>query len=83
MSQPFLDILNNRRGWNGGIIGPETWWAERQEALEHAGYMLRSRYRPGWKPSWVGTNKDYFRTEDGQIQPVSVDAFAASARACS
>ncbi|KAH9978287.1 hypothetical protein BJV74DRAFT_901150 [Russula compacta] len=28
--------------------------------------MLRPRYRPGWKPSWVGTNKSYHRLEDGQ-----------------
>ncbi|KAI0244942.1 kinase-like domain-containing protein, partial [Lactifluus subvellereus] len=46
--------------------GLETWWVEHQQALEAAGYMLRPRYRPGWKPSWVGTNKSYFDVEDGQ-----------------
>lgn len=76
MSQLIPDILNNRSGWRGELIGPETWWAAQQEALEHAGYMLQTRYRPGWKPSWSGTDKDYFNTEDGQSQPVS---FCASA----
>ena len=52
--------------WDG-----ENWWAERQEALERAGYTLRPRYRPGWKPSWAGTNKRYDYFEDGQIMDVS------------
>lgn len=65
------DFLDNPIGWHGEIAGPETWWAERQEALERAGYMLRTRYRPGWKPSWVGTTKDAFDSEDGQSQLVS------------
>ncbi|KAF8263952.1 hypothetical protein EI94DRAFT_1739590, partial [Lactarius quietus] len=26
----------------------ETWWVERQVALEAVGYMLRPRYRHGW-----------------------------------
>jgi hypothetical protein len=65
------DFLDNPSGWHGEIAGPETWWAERQEALERAGYMLRTRYRPGWKPSWVGTNKVAFDSEDGQSQLVS------------
>ena len=52
--------------WDG-----ESWWAERQEALERAGYMLRPRYRPDWKPSWPGTNKPYDYFEDGQIMDVS------------
>ncbi|KAH8988767.1 kinase-like domain-containing protein [Lactarius hatsudake] len=51
----------------GDLDEHETWWAERQEALEVAGYMLRSRYRPGWIPSWRGTDKFYLDVEDGQI----------------
>ena len=81
MSQLSPDFLDNPSGWHGEIAGPETWWAAHQEALEHAGYMLRSRYRPGWRPSWVGTNKDAFDSEDGQSQAVSAGAFAAGARA--
>ena len=52
--------------WEG-----EIWWAERQDALERAGYMLRPRYRPDWKPSWTGTNKPYDYFEDGQSMDVS------------
>jgi hypothetical protein len=48
----------------------EIWWAERQGALERAGYMLRPRYRPDWKPSWSGTNEPYDYSEDGQIMDV-------------
>ncbi len=81
MSSPSTVFLGNPSGGLGGIGGPETWWVAHQIALEHAGYMLRSRYRPGWKPSWVTTGKDYFNSEDGQSQLVSVEAFAPGAHA--
>ncbi|KAF8263961.1 kinase-like domain-containing protein [Lactarius quietus] len=68
MSQQTTVLLGNPSRGLGGIGGPEIWWAERQEILEHAGYMLRSRYQPGWKPSWDTTGKHYFNSEDGQIQ---------------
>ena len=55
----------------GDLDKDEAWWAERQEALEAAGYMLRARYRPGWIPSWRGTNQLYFNLEDGLPQSVS------------
>ena len=74
MSQyiPFLD--DPIPGMQPGGIGEnERWWVERQEALEQAGYMLRPRFRPGWQPSWTGTNKLYLRFEDGQSIGVSVD----------
>jgi hypothetical protein len=81
MSQEIVDFLQNFDTGTGGEIGDidpvEAWWVERQEALERAGYMLRPRYRPGWKPPWAGTNKDYFRYEDGQFQWVS-ELFRAS-----
>jgi len=50
----------------GDLDEHETWWAERQEALEAKGYMLRSRYRPGWIPSWRGTGKFHLDAEDGR-----------------
>jgi|SRR5712672_776095 len=62
---PFLDDPIPGR-IPGGIEQTEKWWVERQEALERAGYLLRSRYRPGWEPSWAGTNKFYLRFEDGR-----------------
>ena len=79
MSQQIVDFLQNldTGGREIGDIDPvEAWWVERQEVLERAGYMLRPRYRPGWKPSWAGTNKEYSRCEDGQLQWVRVNLFA-------
>lgn len=68
-----IDILDNPAPGSqpGGIDESEKWWVERQEALEQAGYMLRTRYRPGWRPSWAGTNKFYLDFEDGQHVRVS------------
>jgi hypothetical protein len=69
MSQPDVrDFFDDdpSDGPLGSINEVERWWVERQEALERAGYMLRPRYRPGWKPSWEGTKKFYFQCEDGQ-----------------
>jgi len=74
MSQPFISIfdgtsddLSDGDSLVGGIGGVEGWWVERQEALEAVGYMLRPRYRPGWEPSWLATNKDFCDVEDGQL----------------
>jgi hypothetical protein len=57
----------------GGLGEHENWWVERQEALEQAGYMLRPRFRPGWQPSWTGTNKEFDDCEDGKSVIVSID----------
>jgi len=71
MSQ-HIDFLDGPLPGSPGDIGEsEKWWVERQEALEQAGYLLRSRYRPDWKPSWAGTNKFYFDCEDAQRVRVS------------
>lgn len=80
MSQPYPDFLDKPSGWRGEVGGPEIWWVERQEALEQAGYMLRPRYRTGWKPSWVTTGKHYSKVEDGQSLSVSAGSFSSSAR---
>jgi hypothetical protein len=58
-NQQYISFLDDEQpGRQPGDLGRgEDWWAERQEALEAAGYMLRARYRPGWIPSWRGTNK--------------------------
>jgi len=67
MSQQHLSLDYRPPGREPGALDEgETWWVERQEALEVAGYMLRPRYRPGWIPSWRGTNKFYRHFEDGQ-----------------
>ena len=58
---PFFDTggtLRRAKGWNGKGSQPgdidelERCWVDRQVAIKQAGYMLLSRYRPGWRPSW-------------------------------
>lgn len=47
-------------------LGPnEKFWRDHQKWLEQHGYMLRPRYRPGWTPSWEGTDKRPDKCEDG------------------
>lgn len=80
MSRQSLDSLDRPlRTEPGGIGAHESWWVERQEALERAGYMLRPRYRPQWKPSWAGTSKSHFGFEDGLSQTVSAEVLLSSA----
>ena len=71
--QAILDFLNYEAPGSqpGDIDDVEIWWADRQVALEQAGYMLRSRFRPDWKPSWTDTKKFYLYCEDGQHIGVS------------
>ena len=63
------------RGQRGELDEDEKWWAERQKALEQAGYMLRPRYHSDRKFSWAGTDKSYLDFEDGQSLAVSVIIF--------
>ncbi|KAJ3551171.1 hypothetical protein NM688_g4863 [Phlebia brevispora] len=42
----------------------EIWWRDHQQWLGEMGYMLRPRYRPGWKPSWEGKKIDASDCED-------------------
>jgi hypothetical protein len=52
----YSDWISNVRGrpfQPGRLDQEEIWWAERQQALEAAGYILRPRYCQGWKESWV------------------------------
>lgn len=47
----------------------ELEWCKRQPYLQRHGLELRSRYRPGWKPSWSdggpNTGKDPKHCDDG------------------
>ena len=70
LRRDFFDV-NSRITEPGAIRSHEAWWVERQELLEQAGYMLRPRFRPGWKPSWAGTRKYHGRFEDGKHLRVS------------
>jgi len=46
----------------------EIFWRDHQPWLQERGYMLRPRYRPDWKASWI-VNKDLpvFRCEDSEV----------------
>ena len=72
--QAVIDFLDYRPpGSRPGEIGElERWWVDRQVALDRAGYVLRSRYGPGWIPSWTGTKTFYLDCEDGRSVGVSV-----------
>lgn len=72
MSAQLTEWLRPRPRAQRGELGEhEKWWAERQKALEQAGYMLRPRYHSDRKFSWVGTDRSYVYFEDGQPQRVS------------
>jgi hypothetical protein len=83
MSHLYIDFLDDPRPGRqpGDLEEHEEWWVERQQTLEKAGYMLRPRYRPGWRPSWVGTGKFYRDFEDGQPLKVSVHGLSLINRA--
>lgn len=49
----------------GALKPTEIFWRDHQQWLEGCGYLLRPRYSPGWSPSWLGTEKDWKRCEDG------------------
>ena len=73
MSAQLIELLQPRpESQRGELHESEIWWADRQKALEQAGYMLRPRYLPNRKFSWAGTGKSYLYFEDGQPQRVSV-----------
>lgn len=48
----------------------EKAWRDRQPFLQSRGYMLRPRYRPGWVPSWKGTNRHPIDFEDHIRLPI-------------
>ncbi|KAF9077759.1 kinase-like domain-containing protein [Rhodocollybia butyracea] len=47
-----------------GLDELEEWWVDRFEFLKEKGYLLRPRYRPGWKPSYRRLQNP-FTFEDG------------------
>lgn len=49
----------------------EIYWRDKQGFLEKHGYMLRQRFRPGWVPSWIGSNRPPDLHEDNWPLPVS------------
>ncbi|KAJ7831886.1 hypothetical protein B0H13DRAFT_2256562 [Mycena leptocephala] len=64
----------------GRLSQLEFFWQDHYSWLKESGYLLRSRYAPGWTPSWLGSGKSPLRCEDGIIPPSSmvVDAIRLS-----
>ncbi|KAI0629620.1 kinase-like domain-containing protein [Trametes polyzona] len=46
------------------LMPHEVFWQARYRFLQDHGYLLRPRYAPNWKPSWLGTNLDPTFCED-------------------
>ncbi|EJF57674.1 hypothetical protein BD309DRAFT_922657 [Dichomitus squalens] len=57
--------------YDRGLTDGETLWRDRYDWLLEAGYVLRPRYKPGWVPSWRGTNKYALNFEDGWMQKLN------------
>ncbi|KZW01189.1 hypothetical protein EXIGLDRAFT_666468 [Exidia glandulosa HHB12029] len=59
--------------FEGDLTPGERFWVDLQPWLRDAGYDLRSRYQPGWQPSWLndGENaeKPSLLCEDGVCNP--------------
>ncbi|KAI0077826.1 hypothetical protein K474DRAFT_1039953 [Panus rudis PR-1116 ss-1] len=50
-----------------GVYDLRPWeipWRDRAVYLRERGYILRPRYQPGWKPSWINTHRDPHFCED-------------------
>ncbi len=48
----------------------ETFWRDTQPFLVTHGYELRPRFRPGWIPSWTGTDANPLSREDSYFNLV-------------
>ncbi|KAI0629616.1 kinase-like domain-containing protein [Trametes polyzona] len=46
------------------LSSAELAWQARYDYLKERGYLLRPRYSPDWKPSWLNTNNDPIFCED-------------------
>ncbi|KAI0709581.1 kinase-like domain-containing protein [Cerioporus squamosus] len=60
MNQPRTDPAKR-----GLLSERETYWRDRHDWLKERGFELRPRFRPGWTPSWKGTNRTIISCEDG------------------
>ncbi|KZT41053.1 hypothetical protein SISSUDRAFT_982509 [Sistotremastrum suecicum HHB10207 ss-3] len=59
------------------LIGAERYWARYQPWLKSIGYILRPRYQPDWKPSWLTSNRPESESEDSlvvQLRALVLDA---------
>ncbi|KAJ7658034.1 hypothetical protein B0H17DRAFT_1145737 [Mycena rosella] len=52
-------------GKDDELTAGELFWRDHQVWLKNQSCMLRPRYRLGWVPSWLGTDKHWWDFEDG------------------
>ena len=64
----------------GTLVKSEEWWRDYYVDIGRHGYKLRPRYSPRWEPSWIGSNVDFYKTEDGQATIVSCHIFSKFSR---
>ncbi|KAG2150397.1 kinase-like domain-containing protein [Suillus clintonianus] len=57
--------------FDGDLAKEEIWWRDHFLWLKDIGYQLRSRYAPGWVPSWQGTDKNWVACEDSFWLPTA------------
>ena len=50
----------------------EVFWRDHQKWLQDKGYMLRPRYMPDWKPSWLENGDGRRPMEYEDAQPLHV-----------
>ena len=65
----------------GALLSIEEFWRDRYEWLQRVGYSLRPRYKPGWVPSWRGTDKSHRLCEDGimlMVSSIRTDCFPSA-----
>ena len=70
---PEVTRIHEKHTRNGlyDLLPFEARWRDRQHDLARRGYRLRQRYKPGWTPSWAGTNIDPYFCEDSVFLLVS------------
>ncbi|KAJ3748356.1 kinase-like domain-containing protein [Lentinula detonsa] len=67
----FEEVVGSRRQGRrpfdpNALSETEEWWLKHFEYLKERGYMMRPRYRPGWKPSYDPKGYKGMFAEDGQ-----------------
>ena len=65
---PF-SILSQFNNDHRNLSDYEQWWADQETWLAQQGYMLRTRYRKGWVPSWLNDPSRVLEAENW-LQPV-------------
>ena len=54
----------------------EVFWRDHQKWLQTCGYMLRPRYMPDWKASWLTNPESEWKAEDRHIPTVRCSYFS-------